>query len=107
MRMIYRRTDKVPIKAHGLIKDKEAVITTFNQKDLDIQTKINRGGAEDYLCTNMHQENYLHQEVTDGISMESESMHEYLSSSYYDMVARPAIEGIKIYRRIFIKKRMI
>lgn len=102
----YRRTDKVPIKAHGLIKDKEAVITTFNQKDLDIQTKINRG-AEDYLCTNMHQENYLHQEVTDGISMESESMHEYLSSSYYDMVARPAIEGIKIYRRIFIKKRMI
>jgi len=103
----YRRTDKVPIKAHGLIKDKEAVITTFNQKDLDIQTKINRGGAEDYLCTNMHQENYLHQEVTDGTSMESESMHEYLSSSYYDMVARPAIEGIKIYRRIFIKKRMI
>nr|DAO63528.1 MAG TPA: hypothetical protein [Caudoviricetes sp.] len=55
----------------------------------------------------MHQENYLHQEVTDGTSMESESMHEYLSSSYYDMVARPAIEGIKIYRRIFIKKRMI
>ena len=40
----YRRTDKVPIKAHGLIKDKEAIITTFNQKDLDIQTKINRGG---------------------------------------------------------------
>ena len=103
----YRRTDKVPIKAHGLIKDKEAIITIFNQKDLDIQTKINRGGAEDYLCTNMHQENYLHQEVTDGISMESESMHEYLSSSYYDMVARPAIEGIKIYRRIFIKKRTI
>ncbi len=102
----YRRTDKVPIKAHGLIKDKEAIITTFNQKDLDIQTKINRG-AEDYLCTNMHQENYLHQEVTDGISMENESMHEYLSSSYYDMVARPAIEGIKIYRRIFIKKRTI
>ena len=103
----YRRTDKVQIKAHGLIKDKEAIITIFNQKDLDIQTKINRGGAEDYLCTNMHQENYLHQEVTDGISMESESMHEYLSSSYYDMVARPAIEGIKIYRRIFIKKRTI
>lgn len=40
----YRRTDKVPIKAHGLIKDKEAIITTFNQKDLDIQTKINKGG---------------------------------------------------------------
>lgn len=42
----YRRTDKVPIKAHGLIKDKEAAITTFNQKDLDIQTKINRGGEQ-------------------------------------------------------------
>ena len=26
----YRRTDKVPIKAHGLMKDKEAAITTFN-----------------------------------------------------------------------------
>lgn len=103
----YRRTDKVPIKAHGLIKDKEATITTFNQKDLDIQAKMNRGGAEDYLCANMHQENYLHQEVTGGTSMESESMHAYLSSSYYDMVARPAIERIKIYRRIFIKKRTI
>lgn len=44
----YRRTDKVPIKAHGLIKDKEAVITTFNQKDLDIQTKINRGQRTTY-----------------------------------------------------------
>lgn len=41
----YRRTDKVPIKAHGLIKDKEAIITTFNQKDLDIQNNINNGGG--------------------------------------------------------------
>jgi hypothetical protein len=42
----YRRTDKIPIKAHGLIKDKEAIITTFNQKDLDIQAKINKGGGQ-------------------------------------------------------------
>ena len=39
----------------------------------------------------------------DGISVESELMQEYLSNSYFDMVARPAINDNKIYRRIFIK----
>ena len=76
----YRRTDKVPIKAHGLIKDKEAAITTFNQKDLDIQTKINRGGSR-------------------GLPM-----HEYASR---ELLAPGSdgwhINGKRIYARIFIK----
>ena len=75
----YRRTDKVPIKAHGLIKDKEATITTFNQKDLDIQTKINKGGG--------------------GLPM-----HEYASR---ELLAPGSdgwhINGKRIYARIFIK----
>ena len=76
----YRRTDKVPIKAHGLIKDKEAAITTFNQKDLDIQTKINKGGGR-------------------GLPM-----HEYASR---ELLAPGSdgwhINGKRIYARIFIK----
>ena len=75
----YRRTNKVPIKTHGLIKDKEAVITTFNQKDLDIQTKINKGGR--------------------GLPM-----HEYASR---ELLAPGSdgwhINGKRIYARIFIK----
>ena len=39
----------------------------------------------------------------DGISVENELMQEYLSNSYFDMVARPVANQIKIYRRIFIK----
>lgn len=75
----YRRTGKIPIKAHGLIKDKEAVITTFNQKDLDVQAKMNRGGR--------------------GLPM-----HEYASR---DLLAPGSdgwhINGKRIYARIFIK----
>lgn len=56
----------------------------------------------------MHQENYLRREVTVGTLTENGLMHAYLSGgSYYDMVARPVIEGIKIYRRIFIKTRSV
>ena len=106
----YRRTDKVPIKVHVLIKDKEAVVTTFNKKDLDMSSKKirEREREKDNLCTHMYQENYLRREVTVGTLTENELMHAYLSGgSYYDMVASPVIEGNKIYRRIFIKTRSV
>lgn len=32
-------------------------------------------------------------------------MQELSSGSYYDMVARPEIDSIKVYRRIFIRRR--
>ena len=78
----YRRTDKVPIKAHGLIKDKEAVITTFNQKDLDIQTKINKKKGGDRGLP-MHE--YASREL---LAPRSDGWH---------------INGKRIYARIFIK----
>lgn len=85
----YRTDEKVPKKSHGLIKDKEATITERER--------------ENNLRSNLHQENCSHQELTDGISAANASMQEY--SWYYDMVSRPIIKGIKIYRRIFIIKR--
>lgn len=83
----YRTSDSVPKKSHGLIKDKEGYIRE----------------RESNLCSNLHQENYSHQELTDGTSTASASMQEY--SWYYDMVSRPIIKGTKIYRRMFIKTR--
>ena len=83
----YRISDNVPKKSHGLIKDKEGYIRE----------------RESNLCSNLHQENCLHQELTDGTSTANVSMQEY--SWYYDMVSRPIIKGTKIYRRMFIKAR--
>lgn len=83
----YRTSDNVPKKSHGLIKDKEGYIRE----------------RESNLCSNQHQENCLHQELTDGTSTANVSMQEY--SWYYDMVSRPIIKGTKIYRRMFIKVR--
>lgn len=83
----YRTSDSVPKKSHGLIKDKEGYIRE----------------REGNLCSNLHQENYSRQELTDGTSTASASMQEY--SWYYDMVSRPIIKGTKIYRRMFIKTR--
>lgn len=83
----YRTSDNVPKKSHGLIKDKEGYIRE----------------RESNLCSNLHQENCLHQELTDGTSTANVSMQEY--SWYYDMVSRPIIKGTKIYRRMFIKAR--
>lgn len=76
----YRRTDKVPIKAHGLIKDKEAAITTFNQKDLDIQAKMNKGGGR-----GLPMREYASREL---FAPGSDGWH---------------INGKRIYARIFIK----
>lgn len=83
----YKISDNVPKKSHGLIKDKEGCIRE----------------RESNLCSNLHQENCLHQELTDGTSTANVSMQEY--SWYYDMVSRPIIKGTKIYRRMFIKAR--
>ena len=83
----YRTSDNVPKKSHGLIKDKEGYIRE----------------RESNLCSSLHQENCLHQELTDGTSTANVSMQEY--SWYYDMVSRPIIKGTKIYRRMFIKAR--
>ncbi len=90
----YRKYPSVPIKASGLVKDKEASITLSNSRERESHN----------ICTNPHQENCLHQELTDGISMADVCMPVSLLRSYDDMVARPVIGHIKTYRRIFIRK---
>lgn len=81
----YRTSDNIPKKSHGLIKDKEGYIRE----------------RESNLRSNLHQENYLLPELTDGTLTENVNMQEY--SWYYDMVARPIVDGTKLYRRMFIK----
>lgn len=81
----YRTSDNIPKKSHELIKDKEGYIRE----------------RESNLRSNLHQENYLLPELTDGTLTENVNMQEY--SWYYDMVARPIVDGIKLYRRMFIK----
>jgi len=95
----------VPIKPHGLIKDKEATIT---------ERKIS-GNAEfvererestHHLRTDMHQTNCSLREVTAGILAASASMPvSSLGTAYFDMVARPVVRGVKVYRRIFIRAK--
>ena len=97
----YRTSENVPLKKHGLIKDKEAVVSYRNDESVVFVERERE--RENYLRSNLHQTHYSHQELMDGISVESELMQEYLSNSYFDMVARPAINDNKIYRRIFIK----
>ena len=102
----YRTSESVPVKKHGLIKDKEARITTkeITENSVFVERERERE-RENNLCTNLHQTYYSHRELMDGISVENVPMPEYLSSSYFDMVARPTINNNKIYRRIFIKHK--
>lgn len=88
----YRVSAAVKVKAHGLIKDKEAVITERE--------------SQDNIRKDLYQTSYLHQEVMDGMSQGSESMHVYSYGSYRDMVARPEIMDKKVYRRMFIRKKV-
>ena len=103
----------VPVKAHGLIKDKEASITTY--KDSECKKKL-----QDYLaisnktlrepnnlCTNLYQTYCSLPELTVGMSTDNANMQGYSSVSYLDMVARPIVQGIKLYRRVFIKKKIL
>ena len=83
----YRTSDNIPKKSHGLIKDKEGYIRERER--------------ESNLRSNLHQENYSLPELTDGTLTEDVNMQEY--SWYYDMVARPIVNGTKLYRRMFIK----
>lgn len=90
----YRKTENVPVKSHGLIKDKVASITLSEskkemQKSIDKKDSKNiiaKSRAEaDCLCTNLYQEETLncsHLEVTDGISPENENMQGFLSDRY-------------------------
>ena len=105
----YRKTEHVPVKSHGLIKDKDASITLPEsekeiQKSIDKkdskniiaksraeqsraeQSRAEQSRAEaDCLCTNLHQEETLncsHLEVTDGISPENGNMQGFLSDRY-------------------------
>ena len=96
----YRKSKNVRLKPHGLIKDKEATITTPGDQNAERERE-----STNNLCKNLHQANYWLQEVMDGTSMESASTPESLSASYYDMVARPVIDSNKIYRRIFIIRK--
>ena len=98
----YRKSKKVRLKPHGLIKDKEATITTPGDQNAERERERE---STNNLCKNLHQANYWLQEVMDGTSMESASTPESLSASYYDMVARPVIDSNKIYRRIFIIRK--
>lgn len=110
----YRKTLDVPVKAHGLIKDKEASITTY--KDSECKKKnfrtiwqfpTKRQEREtNNLCTNLYQTYCSLPELTVGMSTDNANMQGYSSVSYLDMVARPIVQGIKLYRRVFIKKKI-
>ena len=105
----HRKTEDVPVKSHGLIKDKDASITLPEsekemQKSIDKkdskniiaksraeqsraeQSRAEQSRAEqDCLRTNLHQKEALncsHLEVTDGISPENGNMQGFLSGRY-------------------------
>ena len=100
----YRKTEDVPVKPHGLIKDKDASITlseskkemqkTIDKKDSKNiiaksraeQSRAEQSRAEaDCLCTNLYQEETLNcsrLEATDGISTENGNMQGFLSDRY-------------------------
>lgn len=63
----YRKAENVPIKSHGLIKDKEGAV------------------KKNCVCQNLHQEETLncsHLEAADGISPENGNMQGFLSDRY-------------------------
>ena len=100
----YRKTENVPVKSHGLIKDKDASITLSEskkemQKNIDKkdskniiaksraeQSRAEQSRAEaDCLRTNLHQKEALNcsrLEVMDGISPENGNTQESLSDRY-------------------------
>ena len=100
----YRKTEDVPVKHHGLIKDKDASITlseskkemqkTIDKKDSKNiiaksraeQSRAEQSRAEaNCLCTNLHQEEALNcsrREATAGISPENGNMQGFLSDRY-------------------------
>ena len=95
----YRKTEDVPVKSHGLIKDKDASITLPEsekemQKSIDKKDSkniIDKSRAEqsraeaDCLRTNLHQKETLNcsrLEAMDGISLENGNTQEFLSDRY-------------------------
>ena len=100
----YRKTENVPVKSHGLIKDKDASITLSEskkemQKSIDKkdskniiaksraeQSRAEQSRAEaDCLCSNLYQEEALNcsrREATAGISPENGNMQGFLSDRY-------------------------
>ena len=86
----FRVNDSIPVKTHGLIKDKEAAITERESTHL--------------LCQSAYQ-TCCHQGLMDGILVENVNTHEFSYGSYEDMVSRPILDGNKVYRRIFIRRK--
>jgi hypothetical protein len=91
-------------KPHGLIKDKDATITTaavsINQSiNQSISQSINQDAHN--VCSHHHQ-TCCHQELTAGTSMVKRSTR---ASSYNDMVSRPICNGREVYRRIFVTQK--
>ena len=95
----YRKTEDVPVKSHGLIKDKDASITLPEsekemQKSIDkkdskniiAKSRAEQSRAEqDCLRTNLHQKETLncsHLEAMDGILPENGNMQGFLSERY-------------------------
>lgn len=90
----HRKTEDVPVKSHGLIKDKDASIT-LPESEKEMQKSIDKKDSkniiaksraeQDCLRTNLHQKEALncsHLEVTDGISPENGNMQGFLSDRY-------------------------
>lgn len=100
----YRKSENIPSKPHGLIKDKEAQITEFVEREREREKK-----SADYVRKNMHTEETLNsflQEQTDGISMERRNMRVYSLSSETKMkYDRPYIGGQRLYFRLFIRRK--
>lgn len=90
----HRRSESVRKKSHGLIKDNEATITERERE------------SQDNVRARLHQESWQRQAVTDGMSTERGSMHVSSSASYLDMVARPIIGGRRVYRRVFVRRKV-
>ena len=95
----YRKAENVPVKSHGLIKDKDASITLSEskkemQKSIDkkdsrniiAKSRAEQSRAEaDCLRTNLHQKKALNcsrLEAMDGISPENGNMQGFLSDRY-------------------------
>jgi len=98
----FRRDPSVPQKKHGLIKDKEARIT-LNAPTAENADSVER--VQDNLRAPLHPTPCSPQALTDGTSTANAPTPASLSATYYDMVARPALQGIKTYRRIFIRAK--
>lgn len=100
----FRRDPSVPPKKHGLIKDNETRIT-LDAPTAENADSVERERVQDNLRAPLHPTPCSPQVLMDGTSTANAPTPASLSAAYYDMVARPALQGIKTYRRIFIRAK--